>query len=424
MALAGGVNLMLIPETAVALTKYHMLAPDGRCKAFDARGDGFGRGEGCGMVVLKRLSDALADGDPIIAVIRGSAANQDGASSGLTAPNGPSQEAVVRSALENGGVRPAEVWYVETHGTGTSLGDPIEAQALGAVLREGRSPDQPVLLGSVKTNIGHLEGSAGIASLIKAALVIQHREIPPILHLQEPNPLIPWGQLPFSIPTQITPLAEDRQPLVGVSAFGFSGTNVHVLMGPAPEPPAAVPQAEHEQHLLTLSAQTEPALKALTQRYESALAEQPELNIEDVCYTASTGRAALPHRLTLRAASMDALRNGLAAFASDQEFPGLSAQPIPSVDPPRVAFLFTGQGAQYVGMGRKLYDTQPVFRAALDACAELLKRYLDRPLLEVMFEKSGEESRWMILLIPNRRCLRWNMPWRACGSPGASSRDW
>jgi acyl transferase domain-containing protein len=194
MALAGGTNVIMVPETTIALSKFHMMAPDGRCKAFDARADGFVRGEGCGVVVLKRLSDALIDGDNVIALIRGSAVNQDGASSGLTAPNGPAQEAVIREALANGGVDPRDVTYVEAHGTGTALGDPIEVQALAAALGPDRAT--PVLIGSVKTNIGHLESAAGIAGLIKAALALQRREIPPSLHLHERNPFIPGQQWP------------------------------------------------------------------------------------------------------------------------------------------------------------------------------------------------------------------------------------
>ncbi len=187
LALAGGVNLILSPETTITLSKYQMLAPDGRCKFVDAGADGFVRGEGCGVVVLKRLSDALADGDRVLAVIRGSAVNQDGASSGLTAPNGPAQEAVIRAALANGGVAPHEVSYVEAHGTGTALGDPIEVQALGAVLGPGRAADQPLLVGSVKTNLGHLEAAAGVAGLIKVVLVLEHGEIPPSLHFSSPT---------------------------------------------------------------------------------------------------------------------------------------------------------------------------------------------------------------------------------------------
>ncbi len=231
MALAGGVNLIIIPELLINFSKSHMMAADGRCKTFDARADGFVRGEGAGLVVLKRLSDALANNDNILAVIRGSAINQDGRSSGLTAPNGPSQQAVIRQALRNAAVAPHEVGYIETHGTGTALGDPIEVQALGAVLREGRAAENPVMIGSIKTNLGHLETAAGVAGLIKAVLALQHQEIPPHLHLKELSPHIAWKDLPVTVPTQRTPWQTNNgKRIAGVSSFGFSGTNVHVVI--------------------------------------------------------------------------------------------------------------------------------------------------------------------------------------------------
>ncbi|MEK7327740.1 MAG: polyketide synthase, partial [Chloroflexota bacterium] len=255
LALAGGVNLMLAPETTVTLTKYHMLASDGHCKAFDASADGFVRGEGCAVVVLKRLSDAVTDGDNILALIRGTAANQDGPSSGLTAPNGPSQVAVIREALANGGVSPLDVTYIETHGTGTSLGDPIEVQALGAALGEGRT--EPLMIGSVKTNIGHLEAVAGVAGIIKVVLALQHKEIPPHLHLKTPSSHIPWADLPITIPAELTPWTGKR--LAGVSSFGFSGTNVHIVLEEAPTLAVTTSAIERPHHLFTISDKGEAA---------------------------------------------------------------------------------------------------------------------------------------------------------------------
>ena len=222
MALAGGVHLILSPENTIAFSKSRMLAADGRCKTFDASADGFVEGEGCGIVVLKRLSDAVADGDRILAVIRGSAVNQDGPSSGLTAPNGPAQEAVIRAALAMGRVPPARVGYVEAHGTGTSLGDPIELQALGAVLGEGRAAERPLLVGSVKTNIGHLEAAAGVAGLIKVVLSLQHRTIPAHLHFTTPNPHVPWDRLPIAVPTQATAWPRRRSDVSPASARSVS----------------------------------------------------------------------------------------------------------------------------------------------------------------------------------------------------------
>ncbi|MEO1404725.1 MAG: polyketide synthase, partial [Cyanobacteria bacterium J06635_1] len=229
VALAGGVNLLLSPQTSITFSKARMMSPDGRCKTFDAAADGYVRGEGCGVIVLKRLSDAVAVGDNILAVIKGSAINQDGPSGGLTVPNGPSQERVLRQALANGQSKPADIDYIEAHGTGTSLGDPIEVEALGSVFGRDHSSEKPLLLGSVKTNIGHLEGAAGIAGIIKVVLSMQHNIIPEHLHFREPNPHIGWGNLPIKVTAEKTVWERNGKPrAAGVSSFGFSGTNAHV----------------------------------------------------------------------------------------------------------------------------------------------------------------------------------------------------
>lgn len=246
MALAGGINLMLSPELTIALSQANMMATDGRCKTFDASADGYVRGEGCGIVVLKLLSQAVKDGDSILALVRGSAVGQDGRSNGLTAPNGRAQQAVVRQALENAGVLPESVSYVEAHGTGTSLGDPIEVEALKSVLMPNRSSEQVCWLGSVKTNIGHLEAAAGIAGFIKVVLSLQHREIPPHLHLKQLNPYISLEGTSFSVSTECQPW--DVQPkerrLAGVSAFGFGGTNAHMVLEEVPISIASEPVVE------------------------------------------------------------------------------------------------------------------------------------------------------------------------------------
>ena len=239
MAITGGVNAIIQPHLMVAYSRAGLMAKDGRCKTFDASADGLVRGEGCGVVILKRLCDALSAGDHIHAVIRGSAVNQDGPSSGLSAPNGPAQTAVIREALRRGMVDPLSVGYVEAHGTGTSLGDPIEVQALGEALCRMRSKDRPLYIGSVKTNFGHLEGASGIAGLIKAVLVLQRGEIPPNLNFRKPNPLINWKDIPVIVPTELRPWpADGGRRVAGVSAFGFGGTNVHVVLEQAPEPDA------------------------------------------------------------------------------------------------------------------------------------------------------------------------------------------
>jgi acyl transferase domain-containing protein/acyl carrier protein len=390
LALTGGVNLLFAPEVSVSHSRAQMLAADGRCKAFDAAADGFVRAEGCGVVVLKRLSNALAGRDNILALIRGSAVNHDGRTSGLTVPNGPSQQAVIRKALENAGVEPRQVGYVETHGTGTALGDPIEAGALGAALGIDRPEDRPVKIGSVKTNIGHLEAAAGIAGLIKVVLALRHEEIPPHLHLKQPNPLIAWNELPLELPTTRTPWPPGKEPrIAGVSSFGFSGTNAHVILEEAPTTQPLQEKTDRPLHVLTLSAKTEEALSQLAARYAQHLAANPGSSFTDTCFTANTGRSHFSHRLAVVSASADEACEKLRAFAAGQDAPGLYRGRAPVGIRPRVAFLFTGQGSQYRDMGRELYETQPAFRNTLDHCDEILRPLLEKPLLEVLHRDSN-----------------------------------
>nr|CAD19092.1 StiH protein [Stigmatella aurantiaca Sg a15] len=396
IALAGGVNLIMSPNGTIALSRTRVLSPDGRCKAFDASADGMGRGEGCGAVVLKRLSDAITDGDRILATIRGSAVNQDGTSSGVTVPNGMAQQALLRRALANANIEAPQMGYLEAHGTGTSLGDPIEMRAVATVLCEGRSQEQKLIVGSVKTNFGHLEAAAGIAGLIKVALSLHHQEIPAHLHLKKPNPLIPWETLPVTIPTQRIswPVADGQRRIAGVSSFGMSGTNSHVILEEAPpqEPVAPSAQVERPCHLLGLSAKGDEALKALAVRYERLLAEQPELSLPDLCHGANTGRTHFSHRLAVVAESQAQLREQLAAFIGGQKGQGLVARSVPSGREPELVFLFTGQGSQYAGMGRQLYETQPVFRQTLDQCDALLQPHLGRSLLSVLYPEPGSRT--------------------------------
>jgi acyl transferase domain-containing protein/acyl carrier protein len=386
-ALAGGVNLVLSPDTTIAFARARMLAPDGRCKTFDAAADGYVRSDGCGVLVLKRLSDAHRDGNPIHAVIRGSAVNQDGRTSGITAPNGNAQQAVIRTALAAAGVQPEEVTYVEAHGTGTPLGDPIELEALAAVLGE-RAPDaRPCLVGSVKASIGHLEVASGVAGLIKVVLCLQHGEIPAQLHFETPNPRIAVEQTRLQIARERTPWpAGEQHRIAGVSSFGFGGTNAHVILE---EPPPTAPDrrdVERPLHVLTLSARSRGALSETAASFEEHLAAHPDVPLADLCHGANTRRAHLPVRLAALTDSTERLREQLAAFCEGRPAPGLKHGEIGAAGRPRVAFLFTGQGAQRSGMGRRLYDAQPTFRAALDACAELLGSSLDPPLLALLFE--------------------------------------
>ena len=390
VALAGGVSLILSPELYITLSRFRALSADGRCKTFDAAADGFGRGEGCGVVVLKRLSDALANGDNILALIRGSAVNHDGPSGGLTVPNGLAQQAMIRQALTDARVRPAEVSYVEAHGTGTSLGDPIEVRALGAVLGEGRAVDNRLMIGSAKSNIGHLDSAAGVAGLIKLVLSMQNEEIPPLLHFKQINPHISLNQTPVTIPTKRTPWpAGNERRIAGVSSFGLSGTNAHALVEEAPAAQPATLQVDRPLHLLSVSAKSPLALKELAGRFEMHLTTQPLVSPADICFTANTGRSHFSHRLAVVAESSVQMREKLGNFANGQKQPGVMSGQIEGTEQPKVAFLFTGQGSQYVGMGRQLYETQPTFRAVLDKCNELLRPHLEQPLLSVIYPESG-----------------------------------
>lgn len=383
MALAGGVNLMLSPDPFVMLSRMQALSADGRCKTFDQSADGYGRGEGCGMIVLKRLSDARAAGDRILALVRGTAIEHDGPSSGLTVPNGLSQQSVIRRALDNAGVSPLDISYVEAHGTGTALGDPLELEALQAVLGRGRSADNPLLIGSVKPNIGHLEAAAGIAGLLKLTLSLAHREIPPHIHCDNPTSKVDWDNLSLSIAKTQMPwsVAAGARRLAGISAFGMSGTNAHLILeeapAPLPVPEEADPQAiALSHHLLCLSAKTDQALSDLRDRYLELLQVDDSISLQNLCFTANTGRAHYPSRLAIVADSQASMIAQLRQAKIHHN--ALRSRP-------KLAFLFTGQGSQYTQMGWELYQTQPVFKAAIDRCHLLLEAHCDRPLRSLLF---------------------------------------
>jgi len=481
LALGGGVHLLFHPGISVAFSQAQMLSPDGRCKTFDAAANGYTRGEGCGMVVLKRLSDAQRDGNSIFALIRGSAVNQDGASGGLAIPSGPSQEQVIQKALARAGIKPEQVNYVEAHGTGIPLGDPIEISALVNALGKGRT--QPLMVGSVKTNIGHLEASAGIASVIKVVLALQHGAIPPHLHFNEPNPLIPWSEIPINIPSSLTPWppfnnseaadetnetdkakatakakatdntkaadktkvadgiktikgAETVNPterIAGISSFGFSGTNVHMLISGAEsvgthKPVADTHTSVNLQHvapelkLFPLSARTDDALRDLAQRYlESPFFSQLKTRnqnsaiLSKICAGAASMRTHFVRRLALVADNMDSVHELLTSFTQTRcngsEESGLDCTSDESGvdcvseelrrygngdtaenmhiggsgDQPRVAFLFTGQGSQYPGMGQELYATEPIFREAVKECDAILSPVINLSLPALLY---------------------------------------
>ncbi|MTE21412.1 KR domain-containing protein [Streptomyces sp. TRM43335] len=386
-ALVGGVNLMLSPYGFVMMSKFRGLSPDGRCKTFDAAADGYARGEGAVMVMLKRYSDAVRDGDTVAAVIRGSAVNHDGRSSGLTVPNPAAQQQVIATALEQAGLDPGDVDYVEAHGTGTALGDPIELRALEAVIGRRRPPGEPLLVGSVKTNIGHLEAAAGVAGLLKLVLALQHGEIPPHLHFTEPNPNVEWDRLHIEVTAEGRPWPGTGRPRTGaISSFGASGTNAHAVVTspPAEEAPPtdAVPHAG--PGVLLLSAHTEEALTELAADHVRHLRRTPGLALADACWTTQVGRSRQNHSLAVAADSVEEAADALDAFTRGDRDPRLVTAALPVHRHRGTAWLFTGQGAQYVRMARDLAD-EPAFRTPFDACAALFDRYLDRPLRSVLW---------------------------------------
>lgn len=390
LALAGGVSLMLSPEVTLYLSKTRALSPDGRCKTFDKDANGYVRGEGCGMVVLKRFSDAISDGDNILGVIRGSAVNQDGPSSGLTVPNGSAQMAVIRQALENAKVKPEQISYLEAHGTGTALGDPIEVRGINNILCKDRSTDNPLMVGSVKTNIGHLEIAAGMASLLKVILSLKNQEIPPHLHFKELNPDLAAAATALKIPTASLPWQRTEEPRrAGISAFGLSGTNAHIIIEEPPQLSFNPSEVDRPAHLLTLSAKSDDALADLAQKWVNYLEKNPQLNLADLAFSANTGRGQFNHRLAILAKSTLEAKDSLTAFTQKQACLNVFSQAVAKSRQNKIAFLFTGQGSQYADMGRQLYETQPTFRHALEECDRLLQPYLEKSLLEVLYSDSS-----------------------------------
>ena len=413
LALVGGVNAVLSPGLTREMAELGMLSPEGRCKTFDAAADGFVRAEGCGMVVLRRLGDAEAAGDRIWGVIRGSAVNQNGATAGPTVPNGPAQERVIEQALSRAGVPPSEVDYLEAHGAGSALGDPIEVQAAAAVYGRGREEDRPLLIGSVKTNIGHLETAAGVAGLIKTVLAMKRGLIPRQLHFRDPNPHLDWERLPVRVTAEATdwPLRPDRPPRAAVSAFGVSGTNAHVvvegyeaadgaalpagsaqpIVASLPESVADLPLSEEGftgrgMRFLPLSGKEDGALRDLARQYSSWLDEHAdagtaETMLADMAWTASVGRSHFDYRAGVVFGDVASLRDGLKTLAEGEERP----QPVAAT---KVAFAYTGEGSQWVGMGQALYECEPVVRAVLDRCDAILREERGASLLDVMFGRA------------------------------------
>ena len=393
MAVAGGVNVILAPLLTQSFLQAGMLAKDGRCKTFDKRADGYVRGEGCGIIILKRESEAIEDNDQILALINGSAINQDGRSNGLTAPNGPSQELVIRKALDQARVRPSQISYVECHGTGTALGDPQEVRALDNVLRAGRVKSQQCVIGSVKTNIGHLEAAAGIAGLIKVILSLNHELIPANIHFGEINPHIPLDSTYFAILT--TPMdwpKTDKPRFAGVSSFGFGGSNSHVVISEAPSLQIKRPALERSRHVLTLSAKDKQSLKQLASQYVNILPLFSETSLPDMCFTANNGRTHFNYRAAIAVESWEQAADKLETITSGEIDPDVYMGKTSPDSSLKLVFMFTGQGGQYEGMARGLYETQPVFRQSLTRCATILDSHLDRSLLSIIYPDSGEQS--------------------------------
>ncbi|MFR0356207.1 aminotransferase class I/II-fold pyridoxal phosphate-dependent enzyme [Streptomyces sediminimaris] len=388
-ALAGGVNLMVTPGLSVAFAAGNMLSADGRCRSFDDSASGYVRGEGAGLVLLKPLSAALADGDRIHAVIRGSATGHGGRSNGLTAPRTSAQRAVCERALDQAGLPPAAIHYVEAHGTGTPLGDPVEWEALAAVYGRDRAGGGPCLVGSVKTNIGHLEAAAGIAGLIKAALVVGRRRVPPTLHLRTPNRhLLPGAAL--EVPTRPVRLAEGTPARAAVSSFGFGGANAHLVLEAAPgTTPGESAAPKRPVHALCLSGHTPTALTELARRWRTHLAAHPDADVADLCRTANTGRPRLGHRAVVTGGSAEALDAALDALVRGEASTAVVRDRARTGPAPKVAFLFSGQGTQYTGMGKGLYETHSGFARTLDRADEVLRPLIGLPLPDLLFTEAG-----------------------------------
>ncbi|MFP4411179.1 SDR family NAD(P)-dependent oxidoreductase [Coleofasciculus sp.] len=392
LAVAGGVNAILKPDMTIGMSKASMLSPDGHCKSFDAAANGFARGEGSGIAILKPLSQAIVDQDPIYAVIRGSAVNQDGHTNGITVPNGQAQEAAIRTACQQAGVSPEQIQYVEAHGTGTAVGDPIEANALGAVLGRNRPAGNHCVIGSVKSNIGHLESAAGITGLIKTVLALKHRQIPPNLHFHTPNPKIPFEELQLRVPQTLEPWPENGngRRLAGVNSFGFGGTNAHVVLEAIdtylgtslPQPSDAQTQenasTQARSLLLPLSARCAEALPAVarvTRDFLTTPDSSSHVSLQDICYTASLRRGHHDHRLTLVADSKQKLAEHLEAFLAGETRLGMSSARLVPGQSPQLAFVFSGMGPQWWAMGRQLLEQEPIFQQTVQRCDSLLRHY-------------------------------------------------
>ncbi|GHO72105.1 polyketide synthase [Ktedonobacter sp. SOSP1-52] len=391
IAVAGGVNVILNPDHTIGFSQGKMMAPDGHCKTYDAAADGYVRSEGAGVVILKLLSQAQADGDQIYAIIRGSASNNDGHCDSFMAPSTQGQQAGLKKALENAGVDPLTIGFVEAHGPGTKAGDPVEIETLGEVLCKDRSAEHALLVGSVKTNIGHTEGAAGVTGLIKAALSLKHGMIPGNLHFHTPSPAIPWERYALTIPTDLTPWPRSAGTprRAAVCSYGIAGTNSYTILEEAPYAVTTAAEPDEESsttYLLPLSAQTDKALQELAQRYIAHL-EQEEYQaqtLRDICYTASLGRQPREERLAVTSSSKSELHKKLSAFGQGETSVELLCGRAIATKKHKIAWIFPGQGSQWLGMGRDLLAQEPAFRAAIEACDRVMGNYVDWSLLDLL----------------------------------------
>ena len=420
LALAGGVSLLLSPEMTIALSNARMMAADGRCKTFDRLADGYVRGEGCGMVVLKRQSDAERDGDEILALIHGSAVNQDGRSNGLTAPNGPAQEAVIREALDRAGVMPSEVGHVECHGTGTALGDPQEVEALQNVLSPGGNRKLPCWIGSVKTNIGHLESAAGIAGLLKVVLSCKHGQIPPLLHFRELNPYIRLDSGVLQIPTTLQEWRSQTRRIAGVSSFGFGGTNSHLVVGEPPHRPMPGVGDQRPNHLLTISAKTPVELQRCAEAMASHLHGQADEGLGDLCFTANVCRELFVHRLALVTGSCREAAEKLAAFAREGRGTGVLQGKVRDGLGRQIVYVFPDFSLEHSDWGRSLFEWQPVFRRVMEQSDEILRSILRGSILTAIYPDSAGGGAQRRIHSGCPHSLPRSARYPLCGTPGES----